>query len=145
MTKSLRKNVPDPGLNPWMSSYQADMHPTELAGLFFSHTKAFIRNKIWPLRKKVEGQLGLGFIIWTNLVVFECCIPSFNDLGHSVLKKRIFKGSYHIWAWQLSWSCDQDQLNILLFREVPPSHRRSIWNLTLVCLVVSEEKMFKGC
>ena len=28
---------------------------------------------------------------------------------------------------------------------VPPSHRSSIWNLTLIGLVVSEEKMFKQC
>ena len=28
---------------------------------------------------------------------------------------------------------------------VPPSHRRSIWNLTLIGPVVSEEKMFKEC
>ena len=27
----------------------------------------------------------------------------------------------------------------------PPSHRSSIWNLTLIGLVVSEEKMFKEC
>ena len=32
MTKSLRKNVPDPGSNQWMSGYQADTHLTELAG-----------------------------------------------------------------------------------------------------------------
>ena len=32
MTKSLRKNVPDTGSNPWTSGYQADTHPTELAG-----------------------------------------------------------------------------------------------------------------
>ena len=28
---------------------------------------------------------------------------------------------------------------------VPPSHRSSIWNLTLIGPVVSEEKMFKEC
>ena len=28
---------------------------------------------------------------------------------------------------------------------VPLSHRSSIWNLTLIGLVVSEEKMFKEC
>ena len=28
---------------------------------------------------------------------------------------------------------------------VPPSHKSSIWNLTLIGPVVSEEKMFKEC
>ena len=28
---------------------------------------------------------------------------------------------------------------------IPPSHRSSIWNLTLIGPVVSEEKMFKEC
>ena len=28
---------------------------------------------------------------------------------------------------------------------IPPSHRSSIWNLTLIGSVVSEEKMFKEC
>ena len=28
---------------------------------------------------------------------------------------------------------------------IPPSHRNSIWNLTLIGAVVSEEKMFKEC
>ena len=101
------------------------------------------RNQNWPLRKKVKGQPGV--IIWTNLVVLECpwcCIPSFSDLGHLVLKKKSFKGFYpfyHIWAWRPSWSCDQDCLNKLSF---PHPIRRSIWNLTLIGLAVSEE-MFK--
>ena len=25
-------------------------------------------------------------------------------------RRRFFKGFYHIWAWQLSWSCDLDYL-----------------------------------
>ena len=31
------------------------------------------------------------------------------------LWRRIFKGFYHIWAWQPSWSCDPDPANKLSF------------------------------
>ena len=27
-------------------------------------------------------------------------------VGLPVLEKKMFKGSYHIWAWRPSWSCD---------------------------------------
>ena len=41
-------------------------------------------------------------------------MPSFKIIGLLVLQK-IFKGFYHIWAWQPSWSCDLDHLYKLLF------------------------------
>ena len=33
----------------------------------------------------------------------------------SVLEKKIFKGFYHIWAWQPSWSMDRDHFSNLSF------------------------------
>ena len=60
-----------------------------------------IRNQIWPLHKKVKSQAGV-------IISTQCCIPSFNYLGHSVLKKKSFDGFYHIWTWRPTWSCNQD-------------------------------------
>ena len=31
----------------------------------------------------------------------------FREIGTPVPEKKIFEGFYHIWAWRLSWSCDQ--------------------------------------
>ena len=45
----------------------------------------------------------------------RCCTPSFKIMGLPVLEKKIFKGFYHIWAWQPYWSCDLDNLYKLLF------------------------------
>ena len=36
----------------------------------------------------------------------QCYIPSFIEIGPTVLEKRILKGFYHIWTWQPFWSCD---------------------------------------
>ena len=39
----------------------------------------------------------------------------FQDLGLLVLRKKIYKGFYHIWACQPSWSCDLYHLYKLSF------------------------------
>ena len=64
-----------------------------------------------------------------------------NKLGSTRAPDAAYQDFYYILAWGPSWSCDQDQLNKL----VPPSQWSSIWNLTLIDPVVSEEKMFKEC
>ena len=46
-----------------------------------------------------------------------------------------------MWAWQPSWSCDQECLNKLLF---PHSTETPYKNLASIIPVVSEE-MFKEC
>ena len=33
-------------------------------------------------------------------------MPSFVEIGPSVLEKKIFEGFNHIWALRPSWSCD---------------------------------------
>ena len=73
----------------------------------------------------------------------QCYIPSFNDLGHSVLKKKFLKVfTIHGHAGHLGHvTRSEDHLNKLC----SPSHRSSIWNLTLIGPVVSEEKTFKEC
>ena len=48
---------------------------------------------------------------------------------------------YHIWAWRLSWSYDQDHLNKFLF----PCPKESPYEiLSLIGPVVSKEKMFEN-
>ena len=39
----------------------------------------------------------------------------FSPKASSVLKKKIFKGSYHIWAWWPSWSTYRDHFSNLSF------------------------------
>ena len=42
--------------------------------------------------------------------------------GLMVPEKNIFKGFYHIWVWQPSWSCDLDHLykfSFPLLKEAP--------------------------
>ena len=64
------------------------------------------------------GQVQPRVIIWTNLVVFEHPMLHTKFQGHQRFgsgEEDFFKGFYHIWAWQPSWSCDQDCLNKLSF------------------------------
>ena len=56
----------------------------------------------------------------------KCYIPSFVEIGPPVLEKKIFKGFYHIWAWQPSWSCDLDHLYKLSF-PLPNEVPHKIW------------------
>ena len=63
--------------------------------------------------------------IWLYLST-RCCIPSFKVIGLLVLKKMIFEGLYHIWAWVPSlvmWSGKFEHFFI------QTSHGGSIWNL----------------
>ena len=59
----------------------------------------------------------IRIIIWTNLVGPTSPMLHTKSQGHgpSGSEKKIFKGFYHIWAWQPSWSWDQNHLNKLLF------------------------------
>ena len=45
-----------------------------------------------------------------------------------------FEGFYHIWMWWLSWSCDLDHLNKLLF----PHPKESSYEMSSIGVVVSE-------
>ena len=101
-----------------------------------------IRNQIWPCRKL--GHCQPRVIIWTNLVVLE----------HPMLHTK-FQGQ------QSFGSREEDFLRFLPYMGmaatlvmwpgpfektfVPPSHKSSTWNLTLIGSVVSEKKMFKEC
>ena len=63
-------------------------------------------------------------------------MPNFVAIKLFVPDKKIFKGFYHIWAWQPSWSCDPDAANKFsspLPKEAP--HK--------IGPVVSEENIFQ--
>ena len=45
----------------------------------------------------------------------RCYIPSFVEIGLPVLEKIFEWFLLHIWAWQLSWSCDPDAANKISF------------------------------
>ena len=57
-----------------------------------------------------------------------------------VLEKKIFKGFYHIWAWQPSWSMSRDHFCDLSF---PPTSGGSTLNLSNIGPEASEEKSFE--
>ena len=101
-----------------------------------------VRNQIWPCRKIGQGQFRV--IIWANLVVLE------HPMLHTKFKSHWPFGSreeqflrflpyMNMAATLVMWPGTFEQTF------VPPSHRSSIWNLTLIGPVVSEEKMFKEC
>ena len=53
----------------------------------------------------------------------------FIGIGLLVLEEKIFKGFYHIWAWQPSWSFDLHhlyQFSLLCSHELPHSIRFQI-------------------
>ena len=69
-------------------------------------------------------------IIWINCnrpsLRFYIVLPSFEEIGPPVLKKKIFKGFYHIRAWRPPWSCDPDAANNL-WSALPIEASHKIW------------------
>ena len=59
----------------------------------------------------------------------QCYIPSFVEIGLLVPEKKILKGSYHVWAWRPSWSCDPDVANKFSF-PLPKEAPHKIWLLS---------------
>ena len=60
------------------------------------------------------------------------------EIGLPVHEKKILKGFSHIWAWQPSWSCDQDHvIKISLYLKA------FIKNLVQIGTVVSEKIRFE--
>ena len=85
----------------------------------------------WPCRKKVKCQYTTIILA----ILADTAPPSrcprwfmqrFSPKPSSVLEKKIFKGFYHIWAWQPSWSMDSDHLSYFLFPQ-PKEAPYEIW------------------
>ena len=100
-----------------------------------------ISDQIWPWRKIGHGQPRV--IIWANLVVLKHPMMYTKIQGHWPFGSREdlfrFLPYMAMAAILVMWPEPFEQTF------VPPTHRSSIWNLTLIGPVVSEEKMFKGC
>ena len=99
-----------------------------------------IRDQIWPCCKIGQGQPRV--IIWANLVVLKhpmmhTKIQSHWPFGSGEEDFFRFLAYMAMSAILVMWPGPFEQTF------VPPSHRSSIWNLTLIGPVVSEEKMFK--
>ena len=80
-----------------------------------SHLNA-LGSKIWPWYKVGQGPPRI--IIWTNLVSPTSPMLHTKSKGHQPSgsgEEDLKSFFYHIWAWRLSWSCDQVHLNKLLF------------------------------
>ena len=76
-----------------------------------------IRNQLWPGHKIGQPRV----IIWTNLVVSEHPMLNTKFQGHTAFGSgEDFKGFYHIWTWQPSWSYDVNRLNKLSFPHLIP-------------------------
>ena len=63
--------------------------------------------------------------ILVDLLSPEIC-AKIKPRAYLVLEKKIFKGFYHIWAWQPSWSMDHDHLSNPLFPQ-PKEAPHEIW------------------
>ena len=100
-----------------------------------------IRDQIWPCRKIDQGQPRV--IIWINSIIHEHPMlhTKFQDqqpFGSGEEDFYFFLAYMGMAAILIMWPG--------LFEQtfVPPSHRSSMWNLTLIGQAVSEE-MFKEC
>ena len=100
------------------------------------------RDQIGPCRKICHGQPRI--IIWANLVVLKHPMMHTKIQGHwpfgsgeedffRLLPYMTMAAILDMWPWPFEQTF------------IPPSHRSSIWYLTLIGPVVSEEKMFKEC
>ena len=102
-----------------------------------------IRDQIWPCRKIGQGQPTV--IIWANFVVLRYPMMRTKNQGHWPFGSREedffsrFLPYMAMAAILVMWPGPFEQTF------VPSSRRSSIWNLTLIGPVVSEEKMFKEC
>ena len=76
--------------------------------------------------------------IWTPDVAYRVSRSS----AFWFQRRRFLNIFFHIWAWRLAWSCDQDHLNKLSF---PHPIEAPYGIMILIGPVVSEEKMFKEC
>ena len=86
-----------------------------------------IREQSWPCCKVGQGQLRI--MIWTNFVgprVPNAVYQVSRSSAFLFWRRRFLKGFYHIWAWQPTWSCDQDHLNQLSFPHDAP-HEIWLW------------------
>ena len=101
-----------------------------------------IRDQIWYCRKICQGQPRV--VIWASFLVLEHPVVRIKFQGHrpfcsreeDLLRLLPYMGMAAIlviWPWPFEQTF------------LPPSHRSSIWNLTLIGPVVSEKKMFKKC
>ena len=95
---------------------------------YFSHINVqgpykCMEKQIWPCRKMVKHQ----FRTITLAILVDLLSPMFctkiRPLG---LEKKIFKGFYHIWAWQQSWLMDHDHFSNLSF-PFPKEAPHEIW------------------
>ena len=97
----------------------------------FFHTNVWgtykcIWKQTWPRCKKVKHQFTtLILATLVDLLSLMIC-AKIQPKGSSVLKKKIFKGFYHIWAWQPSWSMDPDHFSNLSFPQ-PKEAPHKIW------------------
>ena len=66
-------------------------------------------------------------------------MSNFVEIGPLVLVKKVFKVFYHIWAWQLSWSCGLYHVNEFLFPFFLNTYKQ---NLVEKRSVVSEKSKF---
>ena len=108
--------------------------------IFFPYKST--RDQIWPCRKICQGQPRV--VIWANLVVLEHSIMRTKFQGHRPFGSREedflrFLPYMSMAAILVMWPGPFEQTFL------PPPHRSSIWNLTLIGSVVSYEKMFKEC
>ena len=81
---------------------------------------------IWPCCIIGQGQSRV--IIWANLVVLKHPMmhTKFQDNWPSGSREDFLRSLAYIWAWQPSWSCDQDHLSKLSFTH-PTEAPYEIW------------------
>ena len=83
-----------------------------------------IRKQNWPYYKKVKCQCTTIILAILVALPFQMIYATIQPC--SVLEKKIFKGFYHIWAWQPSWSTNRDHFSNFSFPH-PKEAPYEIW------------------
>ena len=73
------------------------------------------KNYLEPVLNKYKKTLYQAWLFRLGSAVRPWLSYPTSHNASSVLEKLIFKGFYHIWAWQPSWSMDGNYVSNLLF------------------------------
>ena len=100
--------------------------------------RSLCKKKIYLSVKKVKVNPRLSFFQTLLGPCPQCCIPSPRATDPLVLQ------FYRVFTIYRHWG-HLDDVTHMWLTFVPLAHGRSIWNLALICPVVSEKKMSEAC
>ena len=95
---------------------------TWVLSIFEMNLKVIIEDCPWTVNMLIGSQAHIMGLFFMSLL--------------RIMNPRVCTMSFICWLCHVTWTIWQTFVH--------PSHRGSTWNLTLICLVVSEEKRFEN-